>query len=89
MHEAAIAENIIRSLEETLQKKPVEGRIARVFLQVGKLRGVVAENLKFLFEVLARGSRLEGAGLEVEFVPIADRCLSCGKNFQIEDLLFF
>jgi hydrogenase nickel incorporation protein HypA/HybF len=89
MHEAAIAENIIRSMEEALLERPVEGRIARVILQVGKLRGVVAENLQFLFEVLARGSRLEGAGLAVEFVPIVARCRSCGKEFQIEDLLFF
>lgn len=89
MHEAAIAENIIRSLEETLAERQVPGRVRRVFLQVGRLRGVVADNLKFLFDVLARGSRLEGAGLEIEWLPIAGHCRSCQADFDIEDLVFF
>jgi hydrogenase nickel incorporation protein HypA/HybF len=89
MHEAAIAENIVGSLEQELSRQAIEGRIVKVFLQVGKLRAVVAENLKFLFQVMARGSRLEGAALEIEPVSIKGRCQACASEFEIDDMMFF
>lgn len=88
MHEAAIAQNIIQAVEQRLAQGDISGRVAKVFLQVGRLRGVVAENLKFLFGVLAQGTKLDGVLLEVESVPIRASCADCQASMEIEELFF-
>ena len=88
MHEAGIAQNIIQLLEQRIQEGEIEGRISKIFLQVGRMRGVVRENLKFLFHVLARGSALEGSALEIETLPVKARCKACDENFEVVNLGF-
>ena len=88
MHEATIAQNIIQAIEQRIEGGEIDGRISKIFLQVGRLRSIVGENLKFLFEVLSEGSPLEGSQLEIETVPVRAKCRKCQEYFEIEDLGF-
>jgi hydrogenase nickel incorporation protein HypA/HybF len=86
MHEASIAQNIILTLEQRIEQGEIEGRVSKIFLQIGRLRGVLEENLKFLFGVLSRGSPLQGSLLEIETIPIRANCLKCKSIFEAGEL---
>jgi hydrogenase nickel incorporation protein HypA/HybF len=88
MHEASLAQCIIEDLERRIEEGEIAGRIRGVYLAVGRLTAVFPDNLRFLFQVLAKGSALEGARLDIEQVPILARCMSCGTHFEIEDVYF-
>ncbi len=88
MHEATLAQNIIDDIESRIEAGEISGRIRGVYLSVGRLTSVVPENLSFLFQVLAEGSALEGALLEIDRIPIRARCRSCGDSFEIDDVYF-
>src|SRR3954451_14198211 len=80
MHELALAEAVIAIATEHARGRPV----AKVELQVGHLRQVVPSSLTFSFELLAEGTPLEGAELELEHVAAAGRCRACGTETELE-----
>jgi hydrogenase nickel incorporation protein HypA/HybF len=77
VHELGITRNIVAIVSEAAR-----GRIvSRVTLQVGKLSGVTAEAIAFCFDVVAQGTRLEGAILDIQEIDGRARCLSCDAEF--------
>src|SRR3569833_3349504 len=52
--------------------------VSRIRLVVGPLAGVEIALLKNAFPVSSRGTPAAGAALEIETVPLAVRCESCG-----------
>lgn len=82
MHELGITRNIVAIVVEAAKGK----RVTRVTLEVGKLGGVMADAIAFCFEVVAKGTPLEGAKLEIVAVPGAARCRTCEGEFPVENL---
>ena len=80
MHELAIAESVVRIACRHADGRPV----ARVEVKVGHLRQVVASALAFSFELVAKGTPVEGAELVVEHVPAAGRCRRCGTEGELD-----
>ena len=79
MHELGIANDILEiALAEA--KKHGNRRITRVDLEVGVLRGIVPENLVFLFSHVAKGTIAEGAHLAIEEQPARVDCETCGMT---------
>jgi len=76
MHEYSIASELVKALLEQLEPHP--GRITHVFVQKGELRILSDPALRTAFELLARGTRLEGADLVIELVPARIACPACG-----------
>jgi len=83
MHELVVAESIVAAVEEKVSTH----RVASVRLQLGDLSGVVAEALRFCFDLCTEGTALEGAVLEIDEVPGLARCRGCGSELSIESLL--
>jgi hydrogenase nickel incorporation protein HypA/HybF len=75
MHEYAVVDELITSLLPRLDG--IAGRVSAVFVRKGELRILSARALENAFELLARGTRLEGARLEVEDVAAGVRCRDC------------
>ena len=74
MHELAIADSVVR-----IASRHAAGRkVRRVELKVGHLRQVVPSALAFSFALVAEGTELEGAELEMKVVPAGGRCRTCG-----------
>ena len=74
MHELSIAEAIV-----AIAERHAEGRIVtKVEVRVGHLRQVVPSALEFAFELVCKGTVLDGAELELEDVPARGRCRDCG-----------
>ena len=80
MHELAIAEAIVRIVEQHAHGRPV----VRVELKVGHLRQVVPSALEFSFGLVAEGTVVEGAELVIEEVPATGRCRACGTDSRLE-----
>jgi hydrogenase nickel incorporation protein HypA/HybF len=77
MHELGITRNIVAIVGEAAKGR----RVSRVTLKVGKLSGVMTEAIAFCFEVVAKGTELDGATLDIREVEGHARCLACGAEF--------
>jgi hydrogenase nickel incorporation protein HypA/HybF len=53
-------------------------------LKVGHLRQVVPSALSFSFDLVARGTPVEGAELALEEVPATGRCRLCGAESRLD-----
>ena len=88
MHELGIAANIIEiaidSIPADLNNMPVE----KINLKLGKFSSVMAESLKFCFETLIPGTRLEGAELFIEEVPVTAKCKECNFQWVVPEPVF-
>jgi hydrogenase nickel incorporation protein HypA/HybF len=76
LHELSIAESVVR-----VASRQADGRrVTKVQMKVGYLRQVVPSSLTFGFGLLAEGTPVEGAELEIEQVPAEGRCRGCGAE---------
>ena len=74
MHELSIAESVVR-----VAIRHAHGRcVTSVAVKAGHLRQVVPSALELAFELVAQGTVVEGATLEIEAVPAAGICRDCG-----------
>jgi len=78
VHELAIAESVV----DTVTQRLPGARITRVHLEVGALSGVVADSIRFCFDLATEGTGLAGATLEITEPPAQCRCRGCGTEFQ-------
>jgi len=82
MHELSIASAIV-----DIACRHADGRrVEKVELRVGRLRQVVPDALVFAFELVAQGTAVDGAELEIEEVPVRVECRSCGAEGDVEEL---
>ncbi len=83
MHELSITQSVVESVVE----RTGDQRVVGVRLQVGRLSGVVADSMRFCFELVTDGTPLEGARLDIDEPPGTARCRDCGETFGVEDLI--
>jgi len=81
MHELAITQSIVEAVSEVAG----EARVTRVRLDIGNLSGVVADSIRFCFELCTKGTVLEGTALQIYEVAARARCLECNAEFMVED----
>ncbi len=77
MHELALTESIVTRVSEHAGG----GRVRRVTLEVGRLTCVSPDAMRFCFDVVAEGTALEGAMLEIVEIEARARCRACGAEF--------
>ncbi len=78
MHELAITEGVVTAVTEKLP----DAKITCVRLEIGALTGVVADSVRFCFELVTEGTNLEGASLEIEQPAASGQCRDCGSVFE-------
>jgi hydrogenase nickel incorporation protein HypA/HybF len=79
VHEFSIAEAL---LGQVLKHGPAGARISGVRIRVGALRGLEPEALQMSWTAVTIGSAIEGAVLEVDQLPWAITCSSCGRVWE-------
>jgi hydrogenase nickel incorporation protein HypA/HybF len=82
VHELGITRNIVAIVVDAAQGK----RVTRVVLEVGRLGGVMADAIAFCFDVVAKGTPLEGAKLDIVEVAGRARCRGCATEFGVANL---
>lgn len=77
MHELTITENVVATVTERVPDR----KITLVRLEIGQLTGIVAESVRFCFDLVTEGTNLEGANLEIVEPAGVCRCRDCGTEF--------
>ncbi len=80
MHELSLADAVVQICCEHAGDR----RVTSVELKVGHLRQVVPDALTFAFELVAQGTPVEGAELQIVSVPARVVCKACGTETEIE-----
>lgn len=78
MHELAITQGVIDRVSERI----TDGRVVEVRLEIGRCSGVVADAVRFCFDLVTEGTIAEGARLDIEEPPGQARCRGCGADFE-------
>ena len=68
MHETHLIQPIIDGISEHAKKEGGK-TVKKVRLKIGQLTGAKEESFKETFAILAKGTMLEGADLEINFFP--------------------
>jgi hydrogenase nickel incorporation protein HypA/HybF len=74
------------SVVEAIQEEAVRerlSRVQRVSLAVGQFCNVEVEALAFCFDIVARGTIVEGACLDIVAVPGEGCCQRCRNIFRV------
>jgi hydrogenase nickel incorporation protein HypA/HybF len=84
MHELSIASAVV-----TIAERHAGGRsVTNVKVKIGYLRQVVPSALELAYELVAEGTPVEGAGLEIEYVPARIACRSCASESEVTEFPF-
>ncbi|MDP9465438.1 MAG: hydrogenase maturation nickel metallochaperone HypA [Actinomycetota bacterium] len=84
MHELSICSAIAKIAQQTAAGRPVE----RVRIDVGHLRQVVPDTLRYSWEMVVFGTSLDGVPLEVREIPAVIECRRCGTQTPLDDPIF-
>ena len=89
MHELSIATSLVEALSEIAGKRAAT-KVVAVHLRIGKLRLISLDQLRFSYEILSKGTLLEGSRLAIEETPGFTRCPNCdyAREFETGDMLF-
>jgi hydrogenase nickel incorporation protein HypA/HybF len=88
MHEMGIALQIIDIAAASIPADMRAGRVERVNLKIGRLSAVVPDSLRFCFEIASKDTRLAGAELSIEEIPVVARCRECDARWTIAEPVF-
>jgi hydrogenase nickel incorporation protein HypA/HybF len=81
VHELAITESIVDAIVEKIG----DGPVAAVRLEIGRLSGVVTDSIRFCFGIVADGTGLAGARLDIDEPPGRAYCRDCRREFALDD----
>ncbi len=85
MHELGICRSLIDVALAAMEERRVTGPANAINVEVGRFTSVVPDALRFYFDVLARGTLLEGALLLITSVPLRTRCRTCHTESEPEE----
>jgi hydrogenase nickel incorporation protein HypA/HybF len=77
VHELAITESVVQAVTERLP----DATVRCVYLEIGPLSGVVADSVRFCFDLVTEGTNLAGAKLEISQPTAHCQCADCGHEF--------
>jgi hydrogenase nickel incorporation protein HypA/HybF len=76
--------SITQEIVATIAERLGDSRITVVRLEIGKLSGVVADAIRFCFDLVAEGTTVAGARLVIEEPPGRLRCRDCAAEYEAE-----
>jgi hydrogenase nickel incorporation protein HypA/HybF len=85
MHEFGLMEDVVRHALDVVEREGA-GPATRVLLEVGEYARASRASLEAAFDVLTRGTAIEGARMEIVDIPARLRCEACGLEGTPEKL---
>lgn len=80
MHELAITQSVVDAVAERFG----DSRVLAVRLAIGKLSGVLPDAVRFCFDLVAEGTPVAGARLDIDEPSGRGACRRCGREFDID-----
>lgn len=81
MHELAITQSVVDAVAARVNG----AKVRTLTLTIGALSGVVPDSVRFCFDIVAAGTALEGARLEILEPAGGGDCRTCGQHFTLGD----
>jgi hydrogenase nickel incorporation protein HypA/HybF len=86
MHELSLALEVLGLVTSEAAKNKVK-IIHEIQIEVGKISGVESQVFQTALEISARNSILDKARIIIIHTPGMGKCMNCGEEFEMEDLL--
>ena len=80
MHEMSITQDIV----EIVRERAGDRKVRRVVIEIGKLSLVMPDAVRFCFDLVAEGTTVEGALLEILEPAGLARCRTCLGEVALE-----
>ena len=80
MHEFSIMAYLLEAVEEQARRCGAS-KVVAINLTVGERAGIVEDSLAFYFDMLTPGTVVEGARLNVHYLPIRFHCEPCASDY--------
>ena len=87
MHEVSLVQALIDQVQREVEASGHAGRVVRIELAVGRMSGAHPESLRFAFGLLAPGTLVEGAQLDIQQPKAVCVCRACGVQTPIDELI--
>ncbi len=79
MHELGITQSIVVIAAERAAGR----KVTRVTLEIGSLSAVMPDAIRFCFDVVTKGSVIEGAVIDIVEIPARAKCKDCGTEVTL------
>lgn len=86
MHELTICEALLNQIEQQHEARKFS-RVCRVRLEIGRFSCLDPEALRYAFDIMNRGTFVEGAVLQIDQPPGRATCLDCGAEVEVDSRL--
>lgn len=83
MHELSIIQSVIKISCEEAEKHKVE-KIKEIRLKVGEFSGLMPSCIQYYFDIASKGTKAQGAVLNIEKIPVTFKCNECGFKGERE-----
>jgi hydrogenase nickel incorporation protein HypA/HybF len=87
MHELGVTQSIVDALLEEMARRNL-GSIAVVNMRCGRLTTFVPDSIRFYYDSLIGGTKLEGSELNIEDVPVKGTCNNCNTPLELDEPIF-
>ncbi len=87
MHEWSIADSIVATLLQLVERGGISQPVKRVVIQVGKLVQIEKEILLFALRELSKNTPLEGTEFVLKEEDTVFRCNNCGYTWSWDDVV--
>ena len=85
MHELAITQSIL-DIAQKVAAEHGAAKVKSVRIMLGEYSGVVPQCIQDYFDVVSKGTVVEGAFLDIRRLPVIIRCNACKKESRINRL---
>ena len=87
MHELNVTQSIVDAVLDEMTQRNLDS-IAVVHMRCGRLTTFVPDSIRFYYDSLTKGTKLEGSKLDIENVPVEGKCNACGAQLELADPVF-
>lgn len=85
MHEVSVVSNLVNAAVAELEKYEVL-KVNSITVVIGDMTNLGEEQMSFAYEIVTRGTILEGSKFIVEHEPISVKCDECGYEGPVKVL---
>ena len=87
MHELSVVEALIEQVQKEVDRCGEAGRVLRLEVAIGHLSGVNCDSFRFAFELLAPGTLVEAAEMNIAQPKAICHCRDCRARAEIDELV--
>ncbi len=85
MHEVSVVSDLVSAILRELEKYDVQS-VEEVTLVIGDMTSLGEEQMTFAYEIVTKGTELEGSKLVIEKEAVQVCCLDCGYEGPVNNI---